>query len=423
MLPIIRHLNTILPELHLLEYDPLNLTEFRKHLENLDVCFYRKAVSMHLVLNLHYSLLRQQLRAHLLPDQEINQKLLEEQLGAALMIGEFLEYLHEVYLGVPRDVKSLRKQKKVYLKLLKIPPNLKKIDVGLSSSQKVRDITRDVNVFRLFFIRSKRLLDLIALLDTGSDLYGHFVKTMDRYIDPILIHLAWFFYFPRLSVNLFLLVKHTVPGFWMGEKEKSLLLPTRWDAQMQRRWFDLGNDAPWVLAGVINLWLGPPGIYLSLFCFGLDVVNSLCRTYVELNRLNEVRKHYTDMFAQIHDPEEYQQLKSQLETLNNQIDFEQFRLISHGITTSATFLAMFCALPAFVIYPLIPVIGAVCLVTICIINFALINLVNHLRPQDTIEMPPPEVLTKLGIFAKKESLLPDNSDPQPQYWDAKNPFK
>lgn len=420
MTPLIRRLQDTLPELPFSKVDqnPLNWT-FSESIRKLGPDFYRKVVPLHLVLNLEYSLLGQQLRAKFLSEQLVNQEEIVEQLISALMMAELLEHIYQYYLIVPREVARLRQQQALYRELLAdivqpLPNHSKSVVVNSSFSQDVRNTTVFLNLYRLLFIRSKRAFDVIATLGTVSESYRNFVKILDKCTDPILAHLAWVFFVPRLSVNLFLLLKHTLPGPWMGDEEKSLGWRVRFNAQMQRRWFELCNDSIWLTAGLMNRFvltgaLAPFALYVSIACFAIDIVLSVTRAYIELSRLYELQKQYTFMLTQTSSVAEQRKIKAHLDAIDNQLNFEWLRLGSHMMTTSAIFLSMAVAAPILAFNPLIITIGALCLVAVCFINFALFQIIDEQRPKDTL----PRVLPKLGFFAKKEQpktdLLSENT--------------
>ncbi|WP_454784693.1 hypothetical protein [Legionella sp. WA2024007413] len=409
MTPLIRHLQESFPELCLPQAGQIPKNWASEHIQKLGPDFYRKIVPLHLVLNLEYSLLGQQLRAKFLSKQAIAQEELKEQLFAALIMAELLEEIYKNYLIIPREVTRLRQQQNLYRELLELigapTQKSKKVEETPSFTQQVRNTTIEINLYRLLLIRSKRALDLLALLKTSSESYRNFVKIMDTVTDPILAHLSWFFWLPRLLVNLIVLIKHTVPGWWMDDKEYSLGWYVRLSTQLKRRWFELGNDIAWVSSGFINCFiltgaLAPFGIYVSLSVFAFDVIMAMTRAYIELNRLSELRSHYVTMLSTTRDEKEQRQIKEHIKAIDNQIDFERFRLGSHVTTTTLIFLAMCCALPMFAANPIIPLIAAMCLVTICFINFAIAEEVNKSRPQDTIDRS--TALAKLGFFNQKE---------------------
>ncbi|MGC1183111.1 hypothetical protein [Legionella sp.] len=403
--------------------------------------FYRKIVCSHLILHSEYNLLGQQIRANLLSPHPVKEEHIVEQLIAARLLATLLEYVYQYYLIVPREVECLRRQQQLYCELLneidvtlvdftvlhsvhgkqpsmelcyKLFTQLKKINaifpeekvhVGASFSQQVRVQTININLYRLLFIRSKRLLDLISTLSFSADWYHRVISNLDKYTDPFLRHVAWFFYVPRLITNLFLLLKHTLIGPWMKQEERMLSWNIRFQGQMLRRWFELGNDLAWVGVGIVNSFiltgvLAQIGIYLSIAFFGFDVAMSSVRTYIELNRLAELRKKYRSMIT----TENKDEIDQFLGLLDKQFNFELLRLGSHVMSTLGIFLSMCCAAPLVATYPIIPLVGATCLVLICFINFALVPIIAHKRPKDIIEIPSGGV-KKLSFFAKRNEPI------------------
>lgn len=411
MIPLIRYLHETFPELSLpqTENNPLNWT-FTESIKRLGPDFYRKIIPMHLVMNLEYSFLGQQLRAKFLSPKSVSRDELKEQLIAALMMAELLEHIHEHYLIVPREVRGLRQQQNLYRELLSeliesFPKSPKEIPENISFTQDVRNRTANTNLYRLLFIRSKRALDLLSRVHTSSESYLHFVRIMNTALDPILAHLAWIFFIPRLLVNLYVVIKHTVPGWWMDEKEKSLGWTVRFNAQIKRRYFELGNDIVWFSAGLINCFyltgvLAPFALYVSVAAFAFDVLWSITRAYIELSRLSELRSQYVTMLDKTSHAKEQRQIREHIKAIDNQIALEQFRLRSHVATTVLIFLSMCLALPIFAVNPIIPLIGAICLVAVCFINFAITEEVAKSRPRDTIDRA--SALSKLGFFSNNQ---------------------
>ncbi|STY31519.1 Uncharacterised protein [Legionella wadsworthii] len=408
MTPVIRHLQETFPELSLDRIkNPLKCT-FIESIQRLGPEFYRKIISMHLVLNLEYSLLGQQLRAKFLSPQPVDQEELREQLLAALMMAELLEYVYQYYLDIPREVVRLREQQNLYRELLNVitpdfPQNPKNIPENFSFTQNLRNRIMDYNLWRLLITRSKRALDLLAAVNTGSKSYLGFVSAMDTVMDPVLRHLGWFFWLPRLFVNFYSLFKHSVPGWWMDDREKSLGWAVRFSAQIKRRYFEFGNDIVWVTSGLINTFyltgaLAPVAFYVSLAVFAFDVLLAITRAYIELSRIYELRAQYESMKA--NSPQEEKQIREHIKALDKQIAFEQFRLGSHVATTSFILLGMCMALPIFAVNPIIPFIGAVILVMVCFANFQITEEIARRRPQDTFDKA--SALSKLGFFNTKE---------------------
>lgn len=386
--------------------NPLNKA-FSQQIQALGPDFYKKIVPSHLVLNMEYSLLGQQILRNI-ASQEIEKKnQIIEQISAALLLAEILENTYKKYLIVPREVRRLREQQQLYRDVLAEIQNVvfdaandDPVVVGLSFSNELRTRTIAVNLYRLLFLRGKRALDLIAMKDFSADWYRRMIMNLDNCTDPAIPHLGWLFYLPRLLVNLYLMGLHVIPGSWMEQAERDLGWQLRFQAQLQRRWFELANDIAWVGVGVVNCFifvgaLTPLATYLAIAFFAYDVVVSVIRAYIELNRLYELRKQYQDIPLTAANKAE---IEDHLKALDEQIKFETLRLGSHVLSTLGIFLAMCCAAPIFALNPVIPLVGALCLVIICLINFALVPILNHKRPKDIIDAP--SGVAELGIFGK-----------------------
>ncbi|MFT4058467.1 MAG: hypothetical protein QM652_02860 [Legionella sp.] len=384
---------------------------------------YCNIVKSHVVLNIEYSLLGQQIRTNLLrpgaailADQLFETQKIVEQLTSAILFAELLEEVYLHYLDVPREVKRLRAQQILYRKILKHlcpelpePVEKEKVNVGISFTQEVRIRTININLYRLLFVRSKRLLDLLAALNGSTTWYRNIIAHLDKHIDPFLPHLACFFYVPRLTVNLLLLMKHIIPWSWMSKHEREMGFVVRLRGQLLRRWFEIGNDLAWVIVGALNSYVltgasVPFAIFIAFF--GFDVVMAVGRAYIELNRLYQLRKEHKQMVT-VENKEDANQL---IDLLDDQIKFETLRFGSHVMTTSLIFLAMCTSAPRFAANLMIPLGGAACLVLICFINFALVPILQHYRPQDIVPVPK-EGITKLPFFAKKKAPVESNSEP------------
>jgi hypothetical protein len=407
MNPVIQYLQDTFFSEHALgvsDPDPLKWT-FSECINALDPEFYKKLVPSHMILNIQHSLLGQQNRADLLSTQPVDEEQLVHRLVASLLVSELLERVYR-YLDVPREIKRFRAQQKIYRDLLreikgavpKYVPCEEKVSVGFSLSQKVRMYTIEVNLYRLLFIRTKRVLDLAAALETTAEWYRRIIGNVDKYMDPVLIYISWFFYIPRLITNLFLLFKHLIPGSWMDEEEEKLGLWIRFQAQMLRRWFELANDVIWVTVGIISFILvGLMIAYLNLGFLGADVFLAAMRAGIEVGRLFVLRKQYQQELN-VH-PENQKEIERILQVLEKQINFELLRFGSHVFTTTWVFLATFCIAPLF-FGTLVPFVGALLLLAISLFNFAVAAIIDYCRPKDTIEIPSAGI-KNLGFFAQK----------------------
>lgn len=77
---------------------------------------------------------------------------------------------------------------------------------------------------------------------------------------PYTGYMSWVLYFTRMGINLFMVMKHTIPGSWMSEDEKLIPISERFLTQWNQRKFSLLNDLIW---GLVNMacffWLYGPG--------------------------------------------------------------------------------------------------------------------------------------------------------------------
>ncbi len=427
MTPVIRHLQTNFIELPLPAAEQsLNWT-FDASVRTLGPDFYSKIVPIHPVLNMEYSILCNQLRDHFSFPEQISREQVIEQLTAALMLAELLEHLHLHYLIVPREVARLRRHQEVYRSLLMemggytfTPQPIIDIHIGLSLSQQVRDNTALLNWFRLLITRSKRVLNFLDLVGTGSETFRNFVGLLDKYTNPVFAYVAWCFFMPRFVTNLVLTAKHTVPWPWMEYEEKELDWWTRLEAQIKRRWFELGNDSVWITVGLLNCFvligaLAPVAVYATLLAFAFDVVNSSVRAYIELNRLFKLQDEYRELLQQEQNPENKKAIQDYQTYITHRLEFEKFRLGLSVANQVAVFIVMCLAIPILVTNPVIPFIGAVLLIGIWVASYSLTQLLEKYRPNDNVEKP--SHVTTLGFFAskpKEAAALPYNKKSTPE---------
>lgn len=422
MTPAIKHLQNILTGLPLPTAQSSKLWNFDHDLKALGSDFYRKVVSLHPMLNLEYSILCNQLHHNFAFPGNISREEVIKQLISALILAELLEHVHQYYLVVPREVLRLRRQKQVYRELLtemdgyEFPQNnqlLVPVDVGLSLTQRIREFMTNNNMYRLLLARSKRLLDLLDLTGTGSKLYHEFIGTLGIYTNTFFAYLAWTYFIPRLSTNLFLMTKHIFPWPFMGEHEKALGWSTRLEAQLYRRWSELFNDLVWGTSGVLNCFvliglLAPLGFYFTLFAFAFDISNSSLRAVIELGRLSRLYNEYTELLENTNDEDEKKMVRDYLLYILHRRDFEKLRL---GLSLSAAisiFFGMCLAIPFLALNPIVPFVGAVIVIITWICVYNLTRQLEQYRPKDNLEKP--ASVAKLGFFAKNNNQARPASD-------------
>lgn len=400
MTPVIKHLHNLFAGFPLYTEPSANPWMHTKQLRDLGPDFYAKILPLHPSLNLEYSMLCVQLRHELSSKPiKLTRKELINRLTDALLLAQLLEHLHRHYLVVPREVKRLQAQQQIFnglLSQLNVFPMILEstqvpADVRSSFSQLVRDHTAAFNWYRMITTRSKRVLNFLDQVAIGWTTFRESLAFIDKYANPFFAHLAWLFFLPRLLVNLFLTLKHSIPGMWMTDKEAATAWYLRLWAQMQRRWFEMANDVLWFALGFVNCFfffgsLAPIGVCLNLVGFFLDVVISGARVYIELNRLSQLSADYELLASTaMNKPDELKAIRDYQSYITQRTQFEQLRLYLHLANTTAIFLAMCLAIPVLIVNPMFPLIGAVLLVAIWGVSFSLTRKLETYRPSEVIE--------------------------------------
>jgi hypothetical protein len=407
--PVTKHLSTIFPELPVaIELGGLHWI-FSEKIKLLGPAFYSKVLPLHPLLNLEYSVLCNQLREDFLNLESANKAQVIQRLVSALVYCELLEHLHQNYLVVPREVARFRKQKAMFQSLLRNagysfpdPAPEATVIVGLSLAQQVRDVTIQANWYRILLNRSKRVVNLLNNVVTDNPVFNTFVVNLDKYMNPSLLYLGLLFHLPRLLTNLFLIIKHTIPGSWMSEEERSIAWTERLHAQIQRRWFELGNDLVWTTVAVLNGFvfigaLAPIALYLSVAAFGFDMANAALRAFIELRRLHTLRADYEILLAKEKDQTQKTAIQEHLTHIDKRIHFEQMRFSIHVTGTVLIFAAMALALPVLAVNPIVLLASAVFLLLLWGVSLALTRKLETYRPKDAIEVP--TNVSKIGFFS------------------------
>lgn len=367
---------------------------------------WHKLVDDHLLLNMEFSLLCQQIRDNLFlasaNKNTIDRETLKEQLQAACYFAEILEGLYDGNrLNVPREVRRLQNQRRMYLHILNKDTSENLLKIGLSLVDKIRENTFRSNLYRLLVVRSRGFLDAIRTAGLGSLEYVEFVAVINKYAIPFFRWLAWIFFLPRLFVNLFTLFKNTFYTSNMSREHLDLGYFERFLTQFKRRWFHLGNDVVWVAVGLLNCFLLigallPIATYVAFAAFIYDVVLAVIALSIEMYRLMHLKNHYAQMnpTAEINQYQDY---------INDRILFEAVRLSLNIVSTSVIVLAAFLALPLFASITFMPLIGATLLVVISLAAFFTNMLINEWRPKEVLDDKEVAMLSsKIGFFARKK---------------------
>ena len=455
MHPAIKHLRSAFPELPQLGVDflwnfdvalevpdpefynktlpfyPILSTEwnFDVALEALGPEFYNKILPFYPILNTEYSLLCAALHEDFSSLQEDQLLSTIERLKAALLFCELLEHINQHYLIVPREVARLRKQQQLFRTLLTEVENCsftthmedKEISTNFALSHLLHDVTSQANGYRILINRCKRVINLSNAVLTESRLFNTFVACLDKYTNPALAYLNLILFTPRFLTYLFLFLKHTIPGFWMGNKEASLKWAIRFLGQLQSRWFELSNDATWIIIGAVNVYLLLGGVltgavYLSAAAFAFDIVNSATRAYIEFKRLHHLQKDYEKMLANEPDLELQKLIEQHIKYLNKRIHFEHLRLGTHVLNVVLVFAGMALALPIFALPPAVILVSAISLLLLWVVNFTITKQINNSKPKEILDKVN---VSQWSLFAVNKTKIlphekvPSKSSPEP----------
>ncbi|WP_367607031.1 hypothetical protein [Legionella sp. W05-934-2] len=348
-----------------------------------------------IIYALNCSLIAKSIQASIKIDKDDH--LLESHLKNALALANLLYVINTHYFNSPLESRRLEKEEIILRCLLRSygyrfelirdfdmdedheeahKPHEKPI------SKWFREQTASVNWPRLLIVRVKRVLDALVPIFKGFPGFANAIFFMDSIANPIFAYLAWVFYVPRLSLNLFLLLKNVLPHPWMDKRQRNLGFLLRFKSQLKDKWFELANDSVWLLVGLINCFvlvgsLAPWSMYLTVALYAFDIALAGIRAYIELSRLNQLKQQLIDLAK---DTPHSQQLKAYLEELDNNIAHERRRLGLSLVTTTGLFIGMLFALPAFAGTPVIPLTGAVFIVLFCISTFAWGKYIDKHKP-------------------------------------------
>ena len=139
-------------------------------------------------------------------------------------------------------------------------------------TQKFRARLDSLNQKRLYWVWASSLIKLMLDL-TPPDFFNSanaakIMRSPDYYTGA----LSWILYYFRLSISFGLVLKHTIPGFWMSEEEKQTPWQERLLAQLDQRKFTMIElDAFWATANLVCFYvltaqkgLGPWGDLLTM---------------------------------------------------------------------------------------------------------------------------------------------------------------
>jgi hypothetical protein len=170
-----------------------------------------------------------------------------------------------------------------------------------------------VNAKRLYWVWASSFLKTILSLLPPNFFFGDQAKEVMKIPDPYTGTMSWGLYYFRFSLNLGLLLKHTISGPWMSKEEQSESWTERFKTQWAQRKFVLLNDLFWATGNLVCFfWLcgkGTAGTWGDMLTIALLVFDIGLAAW----EFEEKRTQYNQ---QINDYEEaIHQLKEQNATL------------------------------------------------------------------------------------------------------------
>lgn len=402
---------------------PLNAEDYKKQLIGKEANLSKQLVIEHSLLSFHYKV-KSQFLAELLHSSE--QRITDEvkrQIEANLKLAELLKVIYRDYLNVPTEVHKLERDIILYHQWQGLVPQTQEHrlakDAPFSICNLVADTTSSLNWERLLTLRGRSLVLLIAPLTSEFSQYRQILALTEPFAAPIIAYFSWLFFAPRLTVNLSMLVKHTVAGPWLTNEEKELGWQTRLQAQWNERWFLILNDAVWLSANLLNCFVlvgtaAPWGLPVALAMRGFDLVMTGIKATVEIIKMNRLRQKYQDV---LNDPElgkDTQNLiQKELEQLELRMAHESKKLLLSVSCNAVLMLASLLAIPALAFHPAFPMACAAVAVTATILCFALTKWIDSQQPKVGIGSPPENSNGK-GLTFFQPVSKPDDVSPAPE---------
>lgn len=171
----------------------------------------------------------------------------------------------------------------------------------------------NVNAKRLYWVWASSLLKTILGLLPPNFFFGDQAKEVIKTPDPYTGTMSWGLYYFRFSLNLGLLLKHTISGPWMSAEEQSEPWTERFKTQWAQRKFVLLNDLFWATGNLVCFfWLygkGAAGTWGDMLTVALLVFDISLAAWEFEEKRTQYNKQMNDYEQAIHS------LKEQKETL------------------------------------------------------------------------------------------------------------
>jgi hypothetical protein len=329
-------------------------------------------VRNHKLLSFEYQVMRARLHHDVVNRNKPHTNLIAQVIDAQA-VSELLELVYEEHLNHPGEVARIKKEQALYEDfLVALRYESHKKDKTAEEQQQlfyieqtIQNNTASLNWVRTFSFRIRRLLLVLGPLTAERGLYRYWIFLADQCTYPAFAYIAWLFFIPRLVINISMLLKHTIPGEWLSESDRKLSWKTRCLAELDKRWFDLGNDLVWCTSALLNCFiligqLAPFALHTSLILQGFDLLWISIKAYTELTRFKALDEEYKALYNNPKiSKDDKQDIGHYRYHLNLQMKHEQKKLLLSFTNNTMILLSVILSVPALATSPLVPTIGAV----------------------------------------------------------------
>lgn len=344
--------------------------------------FFRKCVHDHQLLRVEYEVLRGQINAKLarFRERQLTATDLQAHITEAILLTDWFEDIYKQYIPATQDLKRMVEERDILVQVNKKLAGESE-EVSLLSPPAawgIRDWTVSLNWVRLFTMRSKRLAHTLIALPQKPPFIEPLNQLMPT-VTPILNHINWIFFAPRLFDNLYEVKQAIFVDNDSGED--AIGWYPRFKAQMDLRGFELGNDFLWLLAGLVNCYVlagkhSVMSIYLGVAMQAYDFFLAAMRYVVEIGRLETLKQEYIlrkEQASEAHGAE----IDEYLEHYELRLNYERYRLGIFVVNTGVLFLAMCTALPLFSTHPILQMVSAAVSVSITLVCYGAVQWLEH----------------------------------------------
>lgn len=192
------------------------------------------------------------------------------------------------------------------------------IDLMDIKTKTIKDFMGALNEKRLYWVWGSGFLKTVISLLPEDFFHANQASGAIKTPDPYTGCLSWTLYYFRFSLNLFLLLKHTLKGPWMSEEEAKTPWYKRFQTQWAQRKFTLLNDSLWGSANLLCFFwlngksaLGTTGDALTVVLLIFDISMAIWDFEEQKTQFNKQILQYDN------DLNELYQLKNSLELNDN----------------------------------------------------------------------------------------------------------